>query len=145
MFKNNMRIDELYISDRFYDQVTCQSCDCKEILIKSGDSFYLVSHQLKDDDGYIEIKRVDGFYNNDFTYMVKFPDDNFYFDRIQNTDKGLIDGIRFRSGKSYLFVFALEDNLVLTKTNYDLFDESDTAIPSEEDEPLLQIKNTRGT
>ena len=32
MFTNNMRIDELYISDKFCDQVTRQSCDCEEIL-----------------------------------------------------------------------------------------------------------------
>ena len=140
MFKNNMRIDELYISDKFCDQVTRQSCDCEEILIKSGDSFYLVSHQFKDDDGYIEIKCVDGFNHDDFTYMVKLPDDIFCFDRIQNTDKGLIDGIRFRSEKSFLFIFALEDNLVLTQATYDLFDEIETELPSEEDEPLLQIK-----
>ena len=140
MFKNNMRIDELYISDKFCDQVTCQSCDCEEILIKSGDSFYLVSHRFEDDDGYIEIKCVDGFNNNDFTYTVKLPDDIFYFDRIQNTDKGLVDGIRFRSGKMFLFIFSLEHNLVLTQTTCDLFDESDTDLPSEEDEPLLQIK-----
>ena len=140
MFKNNMRVDELYISDKFCDQVTCQSCDCEEILIKSGDSFYLVSHRFEDDDGYIEIKCEDGLNNNDFTYMVKLPDDNFYFDRIQNTDKGLVDGIRFRSEKMFLFIFSLEHNLVLTLSTYDLFDESDADFPSEEDAPLLQIK-----
>ena len=140
MFKKNMRIDELYISDKFCDQVTRQSCDCEEILIKSGDLFYLVSHRFKDDDGYIEIKCVDAFNNNDFAYMVKLTDNNFCFDRIQNTDKGLVEGIRFRSEKMFLFIFSLEHNLVLTLSTCDLFDESDTDLPSQEDEPLLQIK-----
>lgn len=56
-------------------------------------------------------------------------------------NKGLVDGIRFRSEKMFLFIFSLEHNLVLTLSTYDLFDESDTDFPSEEDAPLLQIKN----
>ena len=140
MFKNNMRIDELYISDKFCDQVTRQSCDCEEILIKSGDLFYLVSHRFEDDDGYIEIKCVDGFNLKDFTYKVHLGDATYKFDKIQTLDNGHIDGIRFRSEKMFLFIFSLEHNLVLTLSTYDLFDESDADFPSEEDAPLLQIK-----
>ena len=140
MLKNNMLIDELYISDKFCDLVTAQSCDCEEILIKSGDSSYLISHRFKDDDGYIEIKRVDNFHSNDFTYMVNFGDEHFRFDKILNLDTGGIDGIRFRSEKIFLFIFALEHNLVLTQTTCDLFDETGTGIPWKNDEPLLQIK-----
>ena len=135
-----MRIDELYISDKGFDMVTAQSCDCEEILIKSGDSFYLVSHRFKDDDGYIEIKCVDDFDHKNFPYVVQFDDIAFNFERAQTLDNGYIDGIRFRSEKSFLFIFALEDNLVLTQTTRDLFDEKDADLPLEEDEPLLQIK-----
>ena len=141
MFKNNMRIDELYISDKFCDQVTRQSCDCEEILIKSGDSFYLVSHQFKDDDGYIEIKSIDDFNLKDFAYKVQLGDATYKFDKIQTFDNGDIDGIRFRSENVFMFIFALEYNLVLTLSTYDLFDEMETELPLEEDEPLLQIKN----
>ena len=140
MFANNMRIDELYISDKFCDQVTRQSCDCEEILLKSGESSYLISHRIKDGDGYIEIKSTDDFNLEDFTYKVHLGEATYKFDKIQTLDNGLIDGIRFRSEKSFLFVFALEYNLVLTQTTYDLFDEIDTDFPSEEDEPLLQIR-----
>ena len=140
MFTNNMRIDELYISDKFCDQVTRQSCDCEEILIKSGESSYLISHRSEDGEGYIEIKSTDNFNLKDFTYKVHLGDATYKFDKIQTLDNGYIDGIRFRSEKSFLFVFSLEDNLVLTQTTHDLFDEIDVELPLEEDEPLLQIK-----
>ena len=140
MLKNNMRIDELYISDKGFDMVTAQSCDCEEILLKSGESSYLISHRIKDGDGYIEIKSIDDFNLKDFTYKVHFGDATYKFDKIQTLDNGHIDGIRFCFEKMFLFIFSLEHNLVLTLSTCDLFDESDTDLPSQEDEPLLQIK-----
>ena len=140
MLKNDMIIDELYISDKFFDMVTAQSCDCEEILIKSGNLSYLISHRVRGSDGYIEIKCVDDFDPKDFAYTVQLGDGTFKFDKILTLDDGCIDGIRFRSGKSFLFIFALEDNLVLTQTNYDLFGELDTDIPREDDEPILRIR-----
>ena len=140
MLKNDMIVDALYISDKFFDMVTAQSCDCEEILIKSADAFYLVSHRFKNDDGYIEIKCVDDFNPEDFAYTVQFGDATFKFEETLTLDNGCIDGIRFRSKKSFLFIFALEDNLVLTQTNYNLFSETDTDIPAENDEPILRIK-----
>ena len=140
MFKNNMRIDELYISDKGFDMVTAQSCDCEKILLKSGESSYLISHRSKDGDGYIEIKSIDDFDLKDFTYKVHLGDAAYKFDKIQVLDNGHIDGIRFRSENVFIFIFALEYNLVLTLSTYDLFDEIDTDLPSEEDEPLLQIR-----
>ena len=140
MLKNDMIVDELYISDKFFDMVTAQSCDCQEILIKSGNSTYLISHRVKGSDGCIEIKCVDDFNPKDFTYTVQLGDATFKFEKILTLDNGCIDGIRFRSEKSFLFIFALEYNLVLTQTNYNLFVEIDTDIPMENDEPMLQIK-----
>ena len=140
MLKNDMIVDALYISDKFFDMVTAQSCDCEEILIKSADAFYLVSHRFKNDDGYIEIKCVDDFNPKDFAYTVQLGDATFKFEKILTLDNGCIDGIRFRSEKSFLFIFALEDDLVLTQTNYNLFSETDTDIPTENDEPILRIK-----
>ena len=140
MFKNNMRMDELYISDKGFDMVTAQSCDCEEILLKSGESSYLISHRSKDGDGYIEIKSIDDFNLKDFTYKVYLGDATYKVDKIQTLDNGYIDGIRLRSENVFMFIFALEYNLVLTQTTYDLFDEIDTDLPSKEDEPLLRIK-----
>ena len=141
MLKNNMRIDGICISDKFCDLVTAQSCDCKEILLKSGDLSYLISHRVEGDEGYIEIKCEDDFNSENFTYAVDLTDLEFYFDRIQALDSGRIEGVRFRSKKMFLFIFALEYNLVLTQTTYDLFDETETDIPGEKDEPLLRIKS----
>ena len=140
MLKNDMIVDELYISDKFFDMVTAQSCDCEEILIKSGNLSYLISHRVKGSDGDIEIKCVDDFNPKDFAYTVQLGNATFKFEKILTLDNGCIDGIRFRSEKSFLFIFALEYNLVLTQTNYDLFGELDTDIPTEDDEPILQIK-----
>ena len=140
MLKNDMIIDGLYVSDKGFDMVTAQSCDCEKILIKSGELSYLISHRSEDGEGYIEIKCVDDFEPKDFPYVVQFGDVAFNFERAQTLDNGYVDGIRFRSEKSFLFIFALEDNLVLTQATYDLFDEIETELPSEEDEPLLQIK-----
>ena len=141
MLKNDMIIDELYVSDKGFDMVTAQSCDCEKILIKSGELSYLISHRSEDGEGYIEIKSTDIINLKDFTYKVHLGDATYKFDKIQTLDNGYVDGIRFRSEKLFLFVFSLEDNLVLTQTTYDLFDESDTDLTSQEDEPLLQIKN----
>ena len=140
MLKNDMILDELYISDKFFDMVTAQSCDCEEFLIKSGELSCLLSHRTKDGEGYIEIKRVDDFNDNDFAYIVEFGDKPFKFDKILTLDNGCIDGISFSSEKSFLFIFALEYNLVLTRSNCDLFDETGTDIPCGNDEPLLKIR-----
>ena len=140
MFENNMPISELYISDKFCDLVTVQSCDCEEILLKSGELSYLISHRTKDGEGYIEITCADDFSIKDFSHMVEFGDETFKINKILTLDNGYIDGIRFRSENTFLFIFALENNLVLTQSNCDLFDETGTDVPCGNDEPLLRIR-----
>ena len=54
-------------------------------------------------------------------------------------NNGLIDAIKFKYKDMFLFVFALEDNLVLTKSKYDLLDE--TTNDFFEEEATLEIAN----
>jgi len=141
MLDSNMRIKALYISDKYCEQLSAQSCDCDKLLIETDDSSYVITHQRKEDDGYIEIKSAGELNLSEFTYAVELGSQEYELDKIKYLDNRRVDGIRFRSKKSFLFIFALEDNLTVTLTTYDLFEEIETEIPLEEDEPQLRLKS----
>ena len=127
-------IDSVHISDKLFEMINGQSCDCSEIVIKNGDRYIKLSSKPLGDDGYIEIDTVTGYAQSQFPYEVDIYKENFKFDKFCLLENGLIDGIRFRADGVFLFVFALEHNLVLTKSKYDLFEEIKMGFPKPEAE-----------
>ncbi len=132
------KVDGIYISDKFFEMMNEQSCDCDEIVIKSGDNYILLSSMPLGEDGYIEVKALDGFDASRFPYEVDISGEYFEFDKLCLHENGLTDGIRFKGGGAFLFVLALEHNLALTMSKYDLFEEMGTVI--QEPEAELKIK-----
>ena len=136
-----MQIHALYVSDRYCERLTEQSCDASEILIRSDDGYRLLSHRLVGGEGCVEMERADGVELRNFPYALVWEGAPFSLDRMKRSENGRVDGIRFVSGGVCLFVFASEDHLVLTQTVYDLFEELDTPIPCEGEDIPLRIKH----
>ena len=53
-------------------------------------------------------------------------------------EDGALDGIKFRFGDRYLFIFADEHNLIVTKSVVDLSFEDVPAVPWNEDSVLFE-------
>lgn len=134
-------IDSIYISEKFFEMINEQSCDCDEIVIKNGDKYILLTSHPLGEDEYIEISMVDNFEQSHFPYEVDITKENFKFDKFCFLENRLIEGIRFCAEGVFLFVFALEHNLVLTKSKYDLFEETEMGFPETEEElKILKVK-----
>ncbi len=119
------KIDALYISDKFIDVVSEQSCDCDELVIKNGDFYIkLTSHAINEEDGYIAFETLEYFNENTYPYEVVLTNTDFVFDRLQFISNNYVEGIRFKYKEEYLFIFALDTNLVITKSKADLFDDA---------------------
>ena len=53
-------------------------------------------------------------------------------------ENGMIDGIRFTGDEAFMFVFALENNLVLTMSKLDLFGEIEMDYPEKEAKLIIK-------
>lgn len=74
---------------------------------------------------------------------VDLSEEKFKYDKSLLLGSGRVEGIRFVFRDVHLFIFALEYNLVLTKSKYDLFCEKDTSVLDEENEAKLRIRILR--
>ena len=133
-------IDSLYMSDKFFELISQSSCDCDEIVIRNGDDCILLTSHPLGEDGYLKFDLLSNYDQDRFIYEVDMGSEHYRFDKFCFLDNELIEGIRFRSGDIFLFVFALEHNLVLTKSKYDIFEELETDLPDIE-ETLRIIRN----
>ena len=133
-------IDSLYMSDKFFELISQSSCDCDEIVIRNGDDCILLTSHPLGEDGYLKFDLLSNYDEDRFIYEVDMGSEHYRFDKFCFLDNELIEGIRFRSGNIFLFVFALEHNLVLTKSKYDIFEELETDLPDIE-ETLRIIRN----
>ena len=130
-------IDKIYISDSFFDMVNEQSCDCDEVIIQSGDDCIKLTCQAVGEDGEIVLKKCMSFEKNEYSYEVDLKGQSFRFDKFSYLENGMIDGIRFSTEEVFLFVFALENHLVITMSKLDLFGDIEMDYP--EHEAVLRI------
>ena len=130
-------IKNIYISSRECCQYNAQSCDCIELVIDTGEKMISVVHREFGEDGCIEFEEIHELNKELYRYKILMHDEKFKLERISNFDNGLIDAIKYKYKDMFLFVFALEDNLVLTKSKYDLLDE--TTKDFFEEEATLEI------
>ncbi len=132
-------IKNIYISSRECCQNNYQSCDCIELVVDTGEKMISVVHRKFGEDGCIELEEIHELNKEVYRYKMLMHDEHFKLERISNFDNGFIDAIKFKYKDVFLFVFALEDNLVLTKSKYDLLDE--TTNDFFEEEATLEITN----
>lgn len=131
-------IDKIYISDSFFAMMNEQSCDCDEVLIKS-DRFYIrLTSQAVGEDGRLVFQECISFENDQSPYEVELNGQSFRFDKFSYLENGMIEGIRFAAEEVFLFVFALENNLVVTMSKYDLFEEIEMDYPEQEAKLIIK-------
>ncbi|MBQ4511222.1 MAG: hypothetical protein II984_10895 [Clostridia bacterium] len=118
------QIDEIYISNRFFNLVTHQSCDCDEIIIKNGEKLSYLTIQNDKNEWYIDIQKINEIDHSQYIHKLDLSNEKFIYDKTLYHNSGRIDGIKFHYKNIYLFIFDLEYNLVITKSQCDLFDEN---------------------
>ena len=132
-------IKNIYISSRECCQYNAQSCDCMELIIETGEKMISAVHREFGEDGCIELMEISQYNKEEYKYKLSMCDETYRLERIAYFDNGFIDAIKFKCENVFLFIFALEDNLVLTKSKYDLLDE--TTNDFFEEEATLEIAN----
>lgn len=139
ILKNISKIDAVFISNQYCEMLNEQSCDCNELIIKNGEILTLLTLETIGDENCINFQEINEIDKDNYIYEVDFTDESFEYDKELLLENGQVEGIRFIFKDVHLFVFALENNLVLTKSKYDLFDEKDTEVWNEEYEAKLKI------
>ncbi len=112
------------------DQINRQSCDCFEVVIVMRDRILLAEHEHHGEDGAIGFDKISNFNENRYGLRVVAPPNGiFKFVKVLYSEDGSVDGIKYLFGDHYVFIFASEYNLIVTKSVVDLFEEDDTPIP----------------
>lgn len=122
--KTLKNIENIYISSRECCQYNAQSCDCMELVIDTGKKMISVVHREFGEDGCIELEEIHELNKEVYRYKILIQEEKFTLERIAYYNNGFIKAIKFRYTDVFLFFIALENNLVLTKSKYDLLDEN---------------------
>ena len=121
------------------EQFNQQSCDCTEVLIVMSDCVLLAKHVPNGEDGAISFAKLSFFDEEKYKLRVAAPlNGSFEFVKILYTEDGAVDGVKYHFGNRYVFIFASEYNLIVTKSVVDLFEEDDTPIPKRDSSILFE-------
>ena len=111
-------------------QFNSQSCDCSKLIIVMTDRILSAVHVKKGEDGAIGFEESTSFNEKKYNLrIVAPPNGKFEFMKAFFDEDGATTGIKYRYGDRYVFVFASELNLIVTKSMVDLFEEEDTPLP----------------
>ena len=101
------------------------SCDCRDILIQTEKQEILLEQAHKGEEDVIYFGNPHIIDRDQFTWKV-LPEANapIVFDKALYTESGLLEGLRFRFGETYLFIFGGEHELIMTRGTdpYDYFE-----------------------
>lgn len=132
----------IHISDDEFVGISPQSCDFNEAIIEYRDKMYSVEHERFGEGGLLNIGHISSFNPEIYRHTVRpMKGEQIQFVKILYTADGNVEGLAFRWADSYLFVFADEYNLVLTRSSVDLSDEH-ARVPTMLEEPKLHIEIT---
>lgn len=121
------------------EQLNQQSCDCYELVIVMRDRILWATHEENGESGAIGLDHLSLFNEELYNLRVNAPPDGpFEFMKVLYGEDGALDGIKFRFGDRYLFIFADEHNLIVTKSVVDLSFEDVPAVPWNEDSVLFE-------
>ena len=95
-----------------------------ELVIDTGKKMISVVHREFGEDGCIELEEIHELNKEVYRYKMLLQEEKFTLERIAYYNNGFIKAIKFRYTDVFLFVIALENNFVLTKSKYDLLDEN---------------------
>ena len=109
-------------------------CECQEILIQTEKQKILLEHAHYGEDGAILVGEPMSLNKENFKLRILSEENSpIVFDKAQYREDGTLEALRFRYGDSYLFVFADEDELILTKGT----DDGDVFAPWVKDDDYL--------
>lgn len=121
-------IKYLSISEEDIDYYNPQSCDCSEIIICTNKNLLLlkvdfVSPIDEDDEGArFQFFTIDSYQQEYFNLRISAPDDSdIQFDKFHDIATGIPVAIRFNYQSRFLYVWAFEIGLTVTKSNSELF------------------------
>lgn len=131
-------IKNIYISSDEFCKTTKQSCDCVSLIADTGKKLIAMKF-CKTEYSCIGIFEITEFDNEEYKYKLLIKDEPITLKKINYDDNGiLIDALKFKFKDAFLFVFADEYNLILTKSKYDRLDDVGDII-TEEAESTLEI------
>lgn len=130
----------LYISQEDFWRVNNQSCNCLEVIIDTGEKLISVDHNEYMDYGCIEFDELSSFNRETYKYQLNLSKNTFKLDEIKYYENGFVEAIRYKCDDVFLFLFASEDNLIITISKYDLLGEIQMEFP--EIEAILEIEES---
>ncbi|MBQ0038368.1 MAG: hypothetical protein KBS74_06835 [Clostridiales bacterium] len=130
----------IHIAEDEFMGISHQSCDFTEAIFEYTDRRLHFEHEEYEEDGAINIGECGSFNPQYYKYIVR-PESGskIRFEKIIYTEDGRIDGIAFRWDDTWLFVFTDEYNLILTRSSFDLSDDSDYPVAHEEPSLSVQV------
>ncbi len=121
------------------EQYNQQSCDCQDVIIVMEDRILLAGHEKHGEFGTIKLETIPDYNGEKHDLRINAPSAGpFTFIKVLYQDDGALDAIKYRYADRYLFIFADEYNLIVTKSIPDLTGEDDSAIPDVEDSVLFE-------
>jgi len=121
-------IEEVYINDDEPWRANKQSCDCDIIVLKTKNA--LLSLESYND--FLEIAKLIDSGEYPYRYKVDLEGKVFKLDKMRKIKEDRVQAIRYRCGDTFLFMFAMDDIVILTMSKYDLFEEIEMDYPDEE-------------
>lgn len=113
-------VTSVFVSDKFFAQLNHQSCDCEELVLQTHATWILVKHKKVGEEGSMSFDEICGCDREVFCHSLVMDAGECRLEEIVRDGNGRFYYLRFRFGKGYLFLFSLEDGLVLTKSAVDL-------------------------
>ena len=133
-------IKEIYISSEEFCKVNAQSCDCLDLIIDTGEYMVSVEYFKGGDYWWMDLYEITEFEKDEYKYKVVMNGEVFKLEKINRDHDGFINALKFKYNDVFLFIFADEYNLILTKSKYDLLD--DIGELCDEEAKLTIIDNT---
>ena len=122
-------------------QFNAQSCDCDRVVIAMRSCTVLAEFKPipGQDEGEIAVRCVKSYDEERFCHIVRpKKGETIRFVKLNHYPNGHVQEIKYKFGDGYLFLFADECDLILTKSVCDLFEEDDTPIPVRDPSVLFE-------
>ena len=138
-------IREILISKNDLWRINEQSCDCQSVLIRTAHERIRVTYQANSscESEALVFTMASEQDEADFAYRVELDGEPAYLEKIAFTEEGSIEGLKFRMENGFLFLFASTHNLIVTRSIFDLIDDTDSDFPAKEATLKLVKRTTR--
>lgn len=110
----------IYVDDEGFFGISKQSSDFEKAIIEYADKKFAIQHEFCGETGKIDIEELSSFDREAYKRVIRPQDgESICFTKITFSENR-VDSIAYRWGNTWLFIFADEYNLILTRSNCDL-------------------------